>query len=191
MANTDRLQTPVMVVRQPRILSAGLSTIALALLIVFVVTPFLRNWRMRERQIDAAQVQFDRLNAVLVNRAVTTRMLAARDRDLSLQPTRVLRAHSRALASSALQSMVQDMADASHVVVTRLDVANVAAGSELPLTLSANGDIYGLADLLLHFRNARYAIDVDKMLVQVNSALRGAPDVLQVTLSLQAPVIIE
>ena len=191
MASADDMSAPPFARQQPRILSAGLAIVALAVLVVFVITPFAKRWSEREAQIEAAQRQFNHLNALFINQAATNAMVTQREVSMSLQPTRVLRAKSRALAASALQSMVQDMAEASHITVTRLDIATVVAGTDVPLTLSANGDIYGLTDLLRQFRNSRYVVDVDKMLVQVNSALRGAPDVLQMTLSLHAPVIVE
>ncbi len=191
MSNAERSASPAAAVRPTPIISIGLAVIALVLLFVFVLKPFVENWRQRDARIATAEKEYFHLQRIMVNGSVTNEMIADREAALAMQPTRILRAKSRTLAASALQSMVQDMADASHVTVTRLDVANVAGGADLPLTLSANGDIYGLTELLKQFRHGRYVVDVDKLQVQVNSALRGAPDVLQMTLSLHAPVIVE
>lgn len=61
----------------------------------------------------------------------------------------------------------------------------------VPATLSANCDIHGLAALLAQFATGPRVVQVTRMTVQMNSALRGAPDMLQVTLALRAPVILE
>lgn len=112
------------------------------------------------------------------------------EQELARQSQRVLQARSRTLAASALQSLVLELAELSNVTVTRLDVAGTDGGSELPFELSANGDIYGLADLLQRIRTAPVVVVIRKLQVQNNSALRGAPDVLQIGLSLSSPVIV-
>ena len=191
MPNADRTSASPVAVAPTPIITISIVVLLLGLVGVFVAKPFVSNWRAREAKIELAQHQLNRLSEAKWNFPTMNVEIAEREASLSLQPTRILRAKSRTLAASALQSMVQDMADASHVTVTRLDVANVAGGADLPLTLSANGDIYGLTDLLKQLGSGRYMVDVDKLQVQVNSALRGAPDVLQMTLSLRAPVIVE
>ena len=162
----------------------------LAVLIIATV-PQVRRWREREVRIAAAQAEAQQLASVVHNQAAIDSLIVREEAALSLRPQRVLRARSRALAASALQSMVQEMAEASNVTVTRLDVANTVSSGDLPITLSANGDVFGLAELLRQLRAARYTVLVDKLQAQNNSALRGAPDVLQIALSLHAPVIVQ
>ena len=191
MASADSANSRSIAVAPTPIVTISVAVLLIALVGAFIARPMVSSWRAREAKIEAARTELSRMSDVLANSSVINAEIAERESLLALQPTRVLRAKSRTLAASALQSMVQDMADASHVTVTRLDVANVAGGAELPLTLSANGDIYGLTDLLKQFGSGRYAVEVEKLQVQVNSALRGAPDVLQMTLSLRAPVIVE
>ena len=166
------------------------SMVAIALLIVALV-PKIRAWRAREARVTAAQAQLQDLANIVRNQAMLDALIQQHEGELALRPQRVLRSRSRALATSALQSLVQEMAEASNVTVTRLDVANSVNSGDLPITLSANGDIFGLAELLRQLRSARYTVVVDKLQVQNNSALRGAPDVLQVALSLHAPVIVQ
>ena len=161
------------------------------LLAALAVMPAAKRWNARERQIKTAQAALQRLANVVTGAARNDSLARAYDLALASQPRRVLRARSRALAASALQSLVAEMSEMSNVTVTRLDVASVADSGAVPITLAANGDIFGLADLLHQLRIARIAIVVDKLQVQHNSALRGAPDVLQLVLTLHAPVIIE
>lgn len=177
--------------REQRTIAAGAIVVAVAVLINFGLVPRLRDWNVREQRLTAARAKLAEVSGFVGNQSQLNALIDAQEMQLAAQPRRVLRARSRALAASALQSLVQDLADASNVTVTRLDVANLETAGDLPITLAANGDIYGLANLLQQIRSARYAVVVDKLTSQNNTALRGAPDVLQITLSLHAPVIVE
>jgi hypothetical protein len=160
---------------------------ALAVLLI----PQARDWSAREARISAAQQRLDSLSNANTQQPALEASIQLRETELSAMPQRILRSRSRALASSALQSLVQEMAEASNVTVTRLDVASGESTGDVPITLTANGDIYGLTDLLRQLQTGRYTVIVDKLQTQTNSALRGAPDVLQIALSLHAPVIVE
>ena len=170
---------------------AGVVWLVVLTLLMIALVPQAREWRTRETRITAAQGQLQKLANIVQNQTALDSIIQQHERELERRPQRVLRARSRALAASALQSMVQEMAEASNVTVTRLDVANSINSGDLPITLSANGDIFGLAELLRQFRAARYTVVIDKLQAQNNSALRGAPDVLQIALSLHAPVIVQ
>ena len=169
----------------------GVVWLVLLALLAVVLIPRVREWRARETRIAAAQTQLQLLSDVVNNQPRLDSIVQLHEAALAVQPQRVLRSRSRALAASALQSLVQEMAESSNVTVTRLDVANTVNTGDLPITLSANGDIFGLAELLRQIRSARYVVVVDKLQAQNNSALRGAPDVLQIALSLHAPVIVQ
>lgn len=177
--------------RQRQTIVIGAWIVAIALAIVFVALPQIRQWSAREQQIRAAESRLNELASTVRGDPQLDSMIQRQEQTLASQPRRVLRSRSRALAASALQSLVQELADASNVTVTRLDVANLETSGDLPITLAANGDIYGLANLLQQIRSARYVVIVDKLTSQNNSALRGAADVLQITLSLHAPVIVQ
>ena len=84
----------------------------------------------------------------------------------------------------------KDMADRANMTVTRLDVAESGGNTaSLPFTFSANGDVYGVSSLLDMIRHSPRVMIVDKLRIQVNPALRGAPDVLQITLTMHAPAL--
>lgn len=170
--------------------------IALAVLLLVVVAavlvgPRIARWRERESQLDLARERVAESLLVVSNQSHADSTTQRLEQQLAQLPQRVLRARSRSLAASALQSLVLELAESSNVTITRLDVAALESSGDLPFELSANGDIYGLADLLQRVRTSRFIVAVKKMQVQNNSALRGAPDVLQFTLSLAAPVIVE
>jgi hypothetical protein len=57
-------------------------------------------------------------------------------------------------------------------------------------TLAALGDVEGLALLLAQLGEGPRPVQVERVTVQRNPALRGAPDVLQWTLVVRAPVVL-
>ena len=215
MADSARLASPVKA-REQRVVAIGAIVVVAGLLLAYVVLPFARQWYMRSAELSALRAQSDTLAGLVASRAQLEAAAAAQERLLAATNRRVLHARSATLAASSLQSLLQDVADASHLVVTRLDVAqNIADGTAvessqgtltdsanpsarangrsvaLPATLAAYCDIVGLAALLDHLSRAPRVVYVERLTVQQNSSLRGAPDMLQVTLSLRAPVVIE
>jgi len=165
--------------------------VALLLLVaVLALRPVVAHWHSVEAPLQTARAQVARLQRLVNNQPAVDSAIQHRAQDLVGRPQRVLQARSRSLAASALQSMVLELAESSNVTIIRLDVAASDSLGDLPFDLSANGDIYGLANLLQRIRTAPFVVVVRKVQVQNNSALRGAPDVLQIALSLQAPVIV-
>jgi hypothetical protein len=196
--------------RERRTVLWGASVVTVSLLVTYVLLPFARHWELREVELEGTRARVTEVAALVANARALDSAATAEERLLASGGRRVIRARSRALAASALQSFLQDASDASRLVVTRLDVATgdtdneaspgadslaVDAGTSpatfIPATLSAHCDVTGLADLLSQFSNGPRVVQVERMTVQTTSALRGAPDMLQVTLTLRAPVIIE
>ena len=211
--------------RERLVIRAGVIVSGLALVLTFAVLPFVRHWREREIEIAALRSDADSLAGLVASASQLEARAAAEEKALSESARRTLHARSAPLAASALQSLLQDASDASHLLVTKLDVAqtvaaagaatNAASNSEssalsgardatgastvsrnatavsLPATLAAYCDVVGLAALLDHLAHAPRVVYVERVTVQQNSALRGAPDMLQVTLSLRAPVVLE
>ena len=196
--------------RERRVVLSGAVVLAIALIATYAVLPFARQWRDREREIVQARERVALLAGLEAARPDLEAGARSAEASLAGRATRLFHARSLTLAASALQSLLQDVADASQLVVTRLDVAPNAnangAGSagvslrdgidapaalSLPATLAAYTDIVGLAALLDHLARAPRVVRVEKLTVQQNSALRGAPDMLQITLTIRAPVVLE
>ena len=201
--------------RERRVVAVGAIVVAVGLLLAYVMLPFARHWNMREQALRAVRAQSDTLAGLIASASQLEAVASAQERLLASSNRRVLHARSATLAASSLQSLLQDASDASHLVVTRLDVAqdlsqqtspetapdsslNVTTQSasrgravSLPATLAAYCDIVGLAALLDHLARAPRVVYVERITVQQNSSLRGAPDMLQVTVTLRAPVVIE
>ena len=195
--------------REQRVITVGAVVLALALVFAFAILPFVRHWRAREVTLNAATSRVTYLLS-LAERADDLELAAANaERTLASQTRRVLHARSSTLAASSLQTFLQDAADASRLAVTRLEVSpddSVRAGgavpdesttngmlkagvTRLPALLSAYGDISGVATLLDFLASGPRVLSVERLQLVRNSALLGAPDVVQITLTLRAPVL--
>ncbi len=188
--------------REQRVVIGGALLAVVSVLLANVALPFARHWSAREAEIRALRAEAASLAGLVTASPRIEAEAGAQERALSGRARRVFHARSMPLASSALQALLQDAADAAHLVVTRLDVAQTAPGSDvaaavdssgssLPATLVAYGDVVGLAALLDQLTRAPRVVHVERMTVQQNSSLRGAPDMLQITLALRAPVLLQ
>lgn len=183
--------------RERRVMVGGAAVLALALVVTFVVVPFARQWRVREGRIAAAEGRVALLQQLQARTADLETAADNAERALAAQPRRVMHARSITLAASALQTLLQDMADASPLVVTRLEVSadeaspadTSTASPHVPATLSAYGDITGVATFLHHVAAGPRVLVLDRLSVQRNAALLGAADVVQLSMTLHAPVI--
>ena len=179
--------------RERRTIAIGATVVAVAAVIVLVVLPLGRRWTEREALIAVTRTHVARV-ASLAGRetelAEATRAVEAR---LDAAGTRIVRARSVPLAAAAVQSMVRDYARASVVTVTRLDAAgdpvNSASGMSLPATISAQGDIYGIADFLRRLQHGPWLLELTDLTIAPNPVLRG--NILQLSIGLRAPVALE
>jgi hypothetical protein len=156
----------------------------------FALMPYMRRWSEREAAIAVAEDRVARLRSLAANEQAISRASAERDARLDDAGVRLLTGRTSALAASALQELLREYARESRVSISRLDVANTPqAGVDLviPATISALGDIYGLADLLARLQRGDRFIEVRGLTVAPNSALRG--ELLQITLTLAAPYV--
>ncbi len=208
-------------VRERRVVVAGAAVVGIALLVTYGLLPFAQHWQTRERALDAARARVAYLQELTARTSSLESAAADAERVLSMQSRRVLHARSSTLAASALQTFLQDAADASHLAVTRLEVSpddsvradgvnaevsqqsvgtvtvgtvtvgTVTGVTRLPAALSAYGDVGGVAALLDFLATGPRVLSIERVSLLRNAALLGAPDVVQITLSLRAPVLPE
>lgn len=190
MVPPESVRPDVTSTREQRVVVTGALIVIVAVLVTYAVLPFARRWQTREAEIDSVSARVSYLSS-LVDRTSNLQSLAdTRERALATEPRRVLHARSNTLAASALQTWLQEAADASRVVVTRLDVTpDTLATNGVPATLSAYGDIHGVAALLDVVQSGPRVMRLERLSVQRNAALIGAADVVQVTLQVRAPVL--
>ena len=164
--------------RERRAVALAVVVSVFALAIAWGAVPFARRWLARE---DVVAAELDRLAGLRGLVAAEERLrerVRERSAGLEARPQRLLPGRTAALAASALQSLLQDFADRSHLTVSRLDVAgapDTAGGPQpmIPATLSAVGDIYGLTDMLSLIQHGPLLLEITELGVRPNPALRG------------------
>jgi hypothetical protein len=176
--------------RERRTLVAGALVSAVLLVFTFAVMPYARRWSEREAAIAVAEDRVARLRSLAANEQAIARASAEHEARLDAAGVRLLHGRTSALAASALQELLREYARESRVTLSRLDVANTPqAGADLiiPATVSALGDISGLADLLARLQRGTRLVEVRGLTVSPNPALRG--ELLQITITLAAPYV--
>jgi hypothetical protein len=175
--------------RERRVVTAGAVVSVLALLTAWVALPFARRWQDREAAITAKQAQLGQLRSLIEGERGTRQSLTARQRDRASLRQRLLTGATPALAASNVQALLQGYADGSRVTLDRVDVVAEpgSAGGEglpaIPVRLSGQGDIYGLADLLTRLQFGGKLLVVDELRV-TGGAPNYAPDLLSFSVKL-------
>jgi type II secretory pathway component PulM len=180
--------------RERRTIAAGAILVAIVAVVVLGVLPFVRAWSEREALITATRERLARIESIAGREAQLIAQSQAMDQRLDAGGMRLVRARTVPLAASALQSMVREYARSSMVTVTRLDAAGaplaVGGGAlALPATISAQGDIYGIADFLRRLQYGQWLVELTDLAIAPNPVLRG--NLLQVSIGLRAPIALE
>jgi len=183
--------------RDRRTLTWGAVAVACVLLLS-VAIPIGRRWADREALIGARRGELARLRGIAIAEPVLRTAVDARDASAAEYTQRPVSAATAALAAGVLQGVLQRYADESQLSVSELNVAGEPDSTAVPLaalpgTLIALGDVFGVADLLSRVHNGPTLLDVRELTVQVNPARRadGGGELLQVTLVVRAPFVIE
>lgn len=171
---------------------------AACVLLVSLAIPIVKQWSDRESLIEARRGELARMRGlkgaeVTLRAAVDARMARAAE-----YPQRPVSAATAALAAGVLQGVLQRYADESQLSVSELNVTGEPDSTAVPLaalpaTLIALGDVFGVADLLSRVQNGTTLLEVRELTVQVNPSRRadGGGELLQVTLTVRAPFVIE
>lgn len=180
--------------RERRVILLGTTVVSLAALVMLVVVPQAGRWQAREAAIQQLRARAGQLGGLIANETMLVARSDSIDAQLAMAPVQVLRARSSALAASAIQSLVRDVAVASQVSIDRLDVAgepDTTRGTTIvvPARVAAWGDIYGVAEYLRRLQHGRYVMALDDLSLAPNPTRRGS--LLQVSLTLRVPVALE
>lgn len=167
-------------------------------LALYALIPVVRDWSDREQLIDARRRELATLYGVRRGTPMLLTAVASRGARAAEFPQRPVMAGTAALAAGVLQGVLQRYADESQLSVSELNVAGDPDSTAVPLaalpaTMIALGDVHGVADLLARVQYGSMLLDVRELTVQVNPARRaeGGGELLQVTLVLRAPFVIE
>ena len=141
--------------RERGVVIGGMLVLALSLLVTYGVLPAVTRWREREAQLDRVRAQVAQLKGLQRQASELEAAASSAEALLAGGARRVIHARSSALGASALQTLLQGAADASGLVVDRVDVGpDLTSEGDLTATLSAYGDIHGLAALLAQLAQA-------------------------------------
>jgi type II secretory pathway component PulM len=178
--------------RERRTIALGVAVIALAAFVTQVAVPYARRFGAREALIGATRARVARLTMLAGHEAEIQQKTRARDAELEAAGVRLLHARTPALAASALQALIREQARASGVAVSRMDVAgtvDAVSTSAVPATISAVGDIYGVAQFLRRLQHGPRLLDVREVSMASSSGLRGG--LLQLSVTVHAPFVSE
>lgn len=176
--------------REQRTIVWGLAIVVVAVVIMRGVVPFAQQWVAREERLAAVVQRTAQLRALAAQTPQLAQAATIAERELAGAPRRVLHARTSALAASTLQALLQEASDGAGLAVNRVDVSPDGEDA-VTATLAVVGDIHGLAALLATLERGPRVVRIERLAVTQNTALRGAPDVLQVTLGVRAPVVID
>jgi len=183
--------------RDRRTLTWGAGAVTCVLLLALAI-PVMKRWGDREALIAARRGELARLNGVTGAESMLRTAVDARSARAAEYPQRPVAAATAALAAGVLQGVLQRYADESQLSVSELNVSGEPDSTAVPLaalpaTLIALGDVFGVADLLSRVQNGTTLLDVRELTVQINPARRaeGGGELLQVTLTVHAPFVIE
>lgn len=183
--------------RDRRTLSWGACAVACVVLLALAI-PLVRQWGDRESLIAARRGELARLKGVTGAESMLQSAVDARAARAAEYPQRPVAAATAALAAGVLQAVLQRYADESQLSVSELNVSGEPDSTAVPLaalpaTLIALGDVFGVADLLARVQNGTTLLEVRELTVQVNPARRadGGGELIQVTLTVRAPFVIE
>lgn len=182
--------------RERRTVMGGALVVALGVLLVRGVLPLAAHWQRQGARLSAARSRVARAEGLLQQADTLAALADALERRLAESPRRLAHGPSAAVAASALEGLLQGATEASGAQLQQLSLEPPAAGEgdgalpEIRGTVSAVGDIQGLAQLLAQLANGPRPVRVARLTVQHNPALRGAPDVLQWTVGVRVPVVV-
>ncbi len=178
--------------RERRVVAVGLAVVLATWLATRVLQPSIRSVMERESRIALLEDRVERLQRLTADSSALREQAAAAERMLASRPRRMLQARSAPLAASSVQTLLQEAADGARLAVNRIDVASEPDSTgALPASVMAYGDIHGLAALLASIERGPRLLQLRRLVVQQNSALRGAPDVLSLTAQLGAPIMLD
>lgn len=179
--------------RERLVVVAGVTIALIAIAATLFVVPFYRTWSDREAQISASQERLARIRGLIRQQNALSRTAGGMESSSTLSG-RLISARTLPLAASDLQRVMRMYAERSRISIDRLEFfqsedSSALSGSEIPLTISAVGDIYGISDFLNALRSGSPVVEIREMNLISNSALKDG--LIQFSATLRAPVVLQ
>lgn len=182
--------------RERRTVTIGVAVVVLAVLVARGLLPLADRWQRQAARLDALRARVAQAEGLLQQADTVAALAEALERRLADSPRRLAHGASVEVAASDLEGLLQGSTEASGAQLQQLSWEPPAAGetsAPLPVlrgSFSVVGDIHGLAQLLAQLADGARPVQVERLTVQQNPALRGAPDVLQWTVGVRVPVVV-
>jgi hypothetical protein len=182
--------------RERRVVIGGVALGVASLVLVLGVLPFAARWSAREESIAAKRQQLERLTALIRSANSVQQSVDSMRSARSARTERIFRGPTPALAAAKLQELLRTYAEESSVDLADVDVGGEPAADStgltaIPVRLSANSDIHGLADLLWHIENGGKLMIVDERRLNARSPRDDGTQHLSWTLRLRGPFVSE
>jgi hypothetical protein len=178
--------------RERRVVAIGVAVVLATWLVTRVLQPSLHAIMERESRIALLTDRVARLQRLAADSAAWRERAAEAERTLASSSRRMLQARSAPLAASMVQTLLQEATDGARLAVNRIEVSSEPDSTgALSASVMAYGDIHGLAAFLASVERGPRLLQLRRLVVQQNSALRGAPDVITLTAQLGAPVMLD
>jgi hypothetical protein len=160
--------------------------------LTFVALPYARRWSEQTAAIETARDQRDRLRSLLASEDAIRPALDARRAARHAYAQRLVTGGTPSVAASELQAVISRYAQESGVSVTRMSVVGEPAPIEpglsaIPLQLTAEGDVYGLAGFLSRLDHGEKLLAVEEITVSVGSPNRDGTHSFVWSLRLRGP----
>lgn len=182
--------------RERRVVIGGAALAVASLVLVLGVLPFSARWSAREESIAGKRQQLERLTALIGSANSVQQAVDSMRSGRGARTARIFRAPTPALAAAKLQELLRTYAETSSVDLADVDVGGEPATDStgltaIPVRLSANSDIHGLADLLWHIEQGEKLLIVDEMRLNARSPRDDGTQSLSWTLRLRGPFVSE
>jgi len=197
MTGTPSPRPRALSTREQRTLVGGLLIVLGAFTGARLLGPRWVAHQQRSAAIARDRERLAHLEGLAAAREAIERRAGAAEQALAGRPRRVFHAATPALGGNALQQYLESAVEGAGLVVDRVEVTPGPEAmaptqrASLSAQLSVIGDIHGLSTLLASVERGPRAVVIEQLTVRRNSALRGAPDVLQVTIGLRAPLLLD
>jgi hypothetical protein len=160
--------------RERRVVLAGATVMAAALVVVQVVLPIAHHWELRDARHAAAREQWIRLTALTASIGRLQRARDDQQSSFNADRQRLVGGATPALAASMLQGLIQRYALESSVQIEGVDAASDARPDRpgllaIPVQLQARGDIAALVDFLYRVEHGDKLLVVDEMTINSRS----------------------
>lgn len=172
--------------RERRVVLGGAAVSVVAVVLAWGVLPFLDSWQQREDAVATKEERIARLSSLVAAEGSIRARLEAGRRRARGEEAELLDGGTAALAASELQMLLRRYAQSSPARLSRVDVlaasdSTVAGFAAVPVRLTAESDVRGLAAFLRRIQESRPLLRFDRLQVSGGRLLDDGRQVLTLT----------